>query len=75
MIEELASVVLTADLPKHGLMTGDIGTVVMVHEHSKGYTVEFVTLHGETIALVTLPAAQVRAIRTSEIARARDLTA
>ena len=29
MIEELASVVLTTDIPERGLQTGDIGTVVM----------------------------------------------
>jgi len=30
MIKELDSVVLTTDLPEHGLSAGDIGTVVLV---------------------------------------------
>src|SRR5438552_10955983 len=46
MIKELDSVVLTTDLPEHGLARGDIGTVVLVHEGGKGCTVEFMTLAG-----------------------------
>jgi len=56
MIEELASVVLTTDMPERGLQAGDIGTVVMVHQEGQGYTVEFMTLSGDTVAVVTLPA-------------------
>lgn len=44
MIKELDSVVLTENLPEHGLESGDIGTVVMVHRGGVGYEVEFVTL-------------------------------
>lgn len=75
MIEELSSVVLTQDIPEHGLQAGDLGTVVMVHQHGAGYTVEFMTLSGDTVAVVTLPADQVRPIRANEIARVRDLIA
>ena len=35
MIEELEDVILTCDLPKHGLTRGDIGTVVLVHKQVK----------------------------------------
>jgi hypothetical protein len=75
MIEELASVVLTTDIPERGLQAGDIGTVVMVHQQGKGYTVEFMTLSGETVAVVTLASEQVRPIRTNEIAHVRELVA
>ena len=60
MIDELDEVVLTCDLPDHGLAAGDIGTVVLVHGEGKGYEVEFMTLDGETIAVVALRAEQVR---------------
>ncbi len=40
MIEELEDVILTCDLPEHGLTRGDIGTVVLVHDEGKGYEVE-----------------------------------
>jgi hypothetical protein len=75
MINELDSVVLTADLPAHGLASGDIGTVVMVHGGGIGYEVEFVALDGETVAVVSLVASQVRQIRQHEIAHARVLAA
>lgn len=75
MIEELASVVLTTNLPECGLQAGDIGTIVMVHQAGKGYTVEFLTLNGETVAVITVAADQIRPIRTNEIAHARELAA
>lgn len=75
MIEELASVVLATNLPERGLQAGDIGTVVLVHQEGKGYTVEFMTLNGDTVAVVTVSAEQVRPIRTNEIAHVRELVA
>jgi ATP-dependent exoDNAse (exonuclease V) alpha subunit len=75
MIEELEDVILTANLPKYGLTRGDIGTVVLVHKRGKGYEVEFTTLDGESIAIVTLAANQVRPSKPREIAHVRDLTA
>ena len=75
MIQELEDVILTCDLPEQGLAHGDIGTVVLVHEKGKGYEVEFTTLDGETIAIVTLTAMQVRPSKPKEIAHARDLAA
>ena len=75
MIQELEDVILTCDLPEQGLARGDIGTVVLVHEKGKGYEVEFTTLDGETIAIVTLAAKQVRPSKPREIAHVRDLAA
>ena len=75
MIKELADVILNCDLPEHGLARGDIGTVVLVHKEDKGYEVEFTTLDGETIAIVTLTADKVRPSKPREIAHARGLTA
>ena len=73
MIKELDSVVLTTDLPKDGLTAGDIGTVVLVHENGRGFTVEFMTLAGMTIAVATLMAHQIRPIAKDEIAHARSV--
>ena len=53
MMKELDTVVLTEDLPAHGLLRGDLGTVVLVHS-AGGYEVEFMTLDGETLAVVSL---------------------
>lgn len=71
MIEELERIVLTVDLPAHNLKSGDVGTVVLVHQAQRGYEVEFVTLDGETIAVVSLLPTQLRPIGRREIAQAR----
>ena len=70
MIKELDTIVLTSDLPKFGLRAGDLGTVVLVHQHG-GYEVEFVTLDGETVAVISLTPEQVRPVGHREIAHAR----
>ena len=73
MIDELDRVVLQTDVPEHGLTAGDVGTVVMIHQWGQGYTVEFLTLAGATVAVATLNANQIRAIRPNEITHARQL--
>lgn len=73
MISELDEVVLTCDLPEQKLAAGDIGTVVLIHGEGKGYEVEFMTLDGETIAVSTLRADQVRRAHADEIAHARPI--
>ena len=70
MIQELDTIVLTVDMPEHGLSAGDLGTVVLVHRRG-GYEVEFMTLDGETVAVVSLTPDQVRPISKGEIAHAR----
>ena len=72
MLEELERAILTCDLPDHGLKRGDVGTVVLVHE-TPGYEIEFMTLTGETFAVVSVSSGQVRPITRREIAHARSL--
>jgi hypothetical protein len=74
MIRELDSIVLTRELDQHGLKAGDVGTVVLVHRGGEAYEVEFTTLAGETIAVVSLPASQLRPVGSSEIAHARSVS-
>jgi hypothetical protein len=74
MIKEHETVVLTSDLPEHGLKRGDLGTVVFVHGEA-GYEVEFVSLKGETLAVVSLAAGEVRPLGEREIAQARAVEA
>jgi len=75
MIKEHDCAVLTVDLPVEGLAAGDIGTVVHVHRAGEGYEVEFITLDGQTVAVSTLLANQVRPIARREIAHVRSLAA
>jgi hypothetical protein len=73
MIKEHDCVVLTEDLPAEGLKAGDIGTVVHIHAGSAGYEVEFMTLAGQTFAVVTLLPTQIRAITPRDVAHVREL--
>ncbi|MDX2157949.1 MAG: DUF4926 domain-containing protein [Hyphomicrobiaceae bacterium] len=71
MIEEHEQVVLTRDLPEHGLVAGDIAVVVAVHQAGAGYTLEFMTVAGDTIAIVTVDAVDVRPSREREVPHVR----
>jgi hypothetical protein len=73
VLKELDTVVLAVDLPEYGLSRGDLGTVVLVHG-DRGYEVEFMTLDGETLAVVSLFSEQVRPIGRREIANARAVS-
>ena len=64
MIDELDLVVLKRDLPTERLAAGDVGTVVLVHQQGAGYEVEFTTLSGDTVAVVTLECARSRHARS-----------
>ena len=74
MIKEHDRVVLKTELPKEGLKAGDVGTVVHVHKDGEAFEVEFVTLNGETVAVATLLASQVRPVQRREITHARSLS-
>ena len=71
MIKEHDIVVLTEDVPEAGL-TG-VGTVVHIHNNGEGYEVEFMTLTGQTIAVASLLAAQVRPVSKQDISHVREL--
>jgi hypothetical protein len=75
MIKEHDRVVLTKAIPDQGRTAGDVGTVVHVHKNGEAFEVEFLTLHGETVALATLEASQVRPVQKKEITHARLLRA
>ena len=74
-IKEHDCVVLTHDVDEAGLEAGDVGTVVHVHGNDAGYEVEFMTLAGETVAVVTLRPGQLRAIQPRDVAHVRELAA
>jgi len=66
-------VVLTASLPEEGLEAGDVGTVVHVHEGDAAFEVEFATLAGKTIAVITVKAAHLRPIGERDLSHVREL--
>lgn len=72
MIQELQTVALTRDDPEHGLVAGDIGTVVHVYAGQQAAEVEFVRADGFTVAVLTLRAAEFRAL-SADLLDARRL--
>lgn len=58
--------VLQADLPEHGLMAGDVGTVVEVYD-DEGVEVEFVLPSGDTLAVLTLSTDTVRPLTEHDV--------
>jgi Domain of unknown function (DUF4926) len=75
MIKEHDRVVLKKSVPEQGLKAGDVGTVVHVHRKGEAFEVEFLTLNGETVAVATLTASQVRPVLKREITHARLIRA
>jgi hypothetical protein len=75
MIKEHDRVVLKKEIPEQGLKTGDVGTVIHVHKEGAAFEIEFVALDGETLAIATLEASQVRPVQKKEITHARLLRA
>ena len=73
MINELDTVALLRDLAEYGLSKGDLGTVVHIYADGKAYEVEFMTLTGDTIGVVTLEVGDVRPVTEREIAHARQV--
>ena len=65
-LHPLDVVVLTHDLPAHGLRRGDLGAVVELYGPD-AVGVEFVAASGRTLALVTLQPADLLAVNDDDI--------
>jgi Domain of unknown function (DUF4926) len=72
-LRNLDVVVLTEDVPSHGLKRGDLGTVVEVYAPD-AIEVEFVTASGRTQALVTLPPSAMREVGDDDLVAVRPAT-
>jgi hypothetical protein len=70
--EEHELVVLRADHPEHGLQKGDVGTIVGIYPRG-GFVVEFSGADGETLAVVTLAAADIRPRARREVLHVREI--
>jgi hypothetical protein len=75
VINELDTVVLTTDLPEEGLKAGDVGAVVAVYGEGAAYEVEFITLKGQTISVVTVPHHGLRPIDDKDVLATRRAVA
>ena len=75
MIKEHDRVVLKKSIAGQRLKAGDVGTVIHVYNKDEAFEVEFLTLHGDTVAIATLEASQVRPVLKREITPARLMRA
>ncbi len=75
VIRELDTIVLERDVPAYSLRRGDVGAVVHAHVGGAAFEVEFVAADGRTVALLTLPAADIRPLAGAEILHVRQLAA
>jgi hypothetical protein len=73
MIREHDCVVLTQDFAADGLKAGDVGTVVHIHPEATAYEVEFMTLTGQTVAVATVRAGQLRPVSARDVSHVREL--
>ena len=72
-IKEHDCVVLTKNLPEENLEAGDVGTVVHIHNDGVAYEVEFITLAGDTVAVTTVEASDLRPVGKRDISHVREL--
>ena len=75
MIREHDCIALTQDISDEGLQAGDVGTVVHIHREGAAHQVEFVTLTGQTVAVATVLAPQLRPVTSRDVSHARELAA
>jgi hypothetical protein len=77
--ELYGDVILTRDVTEDGLRAGDIGTVVERHAvpgvPEEGYSVEFLDMTGNTVAVATLPASALRLPTPADRPAVRALSA
>ena len=69
-VHPLDVVVLTHDVPAHGLRRGDLGAVVEIYA-SESIGVEFVAASGRTQALVILRPDELRAVADDDLVAVR----
>lgn len=70
--KELDTVVLTHDMPEHGLKEGDIDAIVHIHNDGETVEVEFVTAERRTVAVFILKPENIRSIADREILYVRE---
>ena len=73
MVKEHDRVVLVSDVRSESLKAGDVGTVVHVYPGGRAFEVEFSTLDGHTIALVTLQPSQLRPVTRRDMTHSREM--
>lgn len=72
MMHEHSRVVSLKDLPRAGLVAGDVGTIVHIYADRAAVEVEFMSLDGQTKAVETLECTDVREVTDRDMTHARE---
>ena len=64
---ELDAVILLKERPLDALGKGDVRSVVFIHEGGKAYEVEFVTMTGDPLGVLTLAADETRPVSAGDV--------
>ena len=73
MLKEHDRVVLTKDLPTDDLRAGDVGVIVHVYRGAGAFEVEFLALDGNSIAVASVEASQLRGVTAHDVSHARPI--
>ena len=72
-----ARVSLAEDFPQHGLSSGDLATIVEIHEGGPGletgYSLEVFNAVGETIVVMVVEESKICPVKRNEILHVRQL--
>ena len=71
MIQGLDIVILLKNRPNEGLVKGDVGSVVFIHEGGKAFEVEFTTLAGDPLGVLTLAEDEIRPVSAMDVPHVR----
>ncbi|MBU2830430.1 DUF4926 domain-containing protein [Acidithiobacillus ferriphilus] len=71
MIRELDTVMLIKDRPSEGLVKGDVGSVVFIHEGGKAFEVEFLTMTGDPLGVLTLAVDEIQPVSARDVPHVR----
>ncbi|MBU2838767.1 DUF4926 domain-containing protein [Acidithiobacillus thiooxidans] len=71
MTSELDTVILVKDRPDEGLVKGDVGAVIFVHEGGEAFEVEFTTLASDPLGVLTLAEDEIRPVSARYVPHVR----
>ena len=71
LIQGLDIVILLKNRPNEDLVKGDVGSVVFIDEGGKAFEVEFTTLAGDPLGVLTLAEDEIRPVSARDVPHVR----
>ena len=70
-MQQLNIVIVLKNRPNEGLVKGDVGSLVFIHEDGKAFEVEFTTLAGDPLGVLTLAEDEIRPVSARDVPHVR----